>query len=831
VAEKAQLNKQLDDLITRIEAREAELLEIENIEKEKAAREAIDLARDMIDAIDLKDLSMENYKDYIDPINAAKAQLMKARAAAAGFPEFAEDLKGLQEALDEKENKVEVYETGSKEKERIEKEYKLKTEEELKEKDDEIKKTVDTYKKKLEDLAKETPDPEKLIVDQTELAPPNPESFEAIQQGMISHRTESLKMLEEVNFLQTCGQDLATRVAEFEEKKSELSFANVGRFALSSALIIPGAIGDIGLRIGDWIGWNPKKKRMGDYMAGMFGVDSRVEEIQEKKTTFETEFAKKQTELAEKKTRLDTYGNVLQTNSENLKTNEPKKVQEDVKKNIEAQLTAEGLIPTAEPWKGIIAELVTEFETKAVEMVGPAVYQLDEQVDGSVSEIENATGVYLQAANDTAEYIQTLDVHSATVLDMSVGFLTKNVAKGLDGIGDVLATNPITGVVGGLFRAAGGLVEGVGTLITDPDKVVTGLGNLVGIGPTGCASAAWKGLATGFFGVEAFKTGWAKVQEGGVMNAIHGWGEIAAGIGEAGGNVVATILTGGGTAAGRTAGLLGKMAGGVGTGVTTTLSNMGRVGTKITTAGKWIGTKSLKAGTHLAKGGNLALTPLKWGLKPLKLLGNKGKAVETYLKNSVLDPRTWTKARLDKAILQTGRTVTKTEKISRGIGAGVLPFSYTAVGMEKNKNRELKDGVSEQFKKDDFEPTLLADIGKAPVAAAAANGATTPPAGPQQTVEYAPAIKQEFEHTMKIKQLEAFFHSGINSIDQESIKDMILEYSTSDVAVTVNGIKGKTLNDVWALRKTGGETVAFTLDSKMGLNGEPLLTKIEVRTT
>jgi len=699
VSEKAQLNKQLDDLITRIEAREAVLENIENIDKEKAAREAIDLARDMINSIDLKDLSMENYNDYSGPIDAAKAELMKAIAAAAGLPQFEADIAELQAALDEKENKVEVYETGSKEKERVEKEYKEKTEEELNKQDDEIQKTVDAYKTKLEALG-DTPD--KLTIDNTPLDPADPDTFEKIQKGMISHRTESMKMIEEVNFLQTCGQKLATKVAKFEEQKSELSFANAGRFIASSLAIIPGTLWDVGEKS---IGTG---KRAGDRFGWLGFGDSQAEELQKEQVEFGTEFAKKQVELETKKTRLDTYGSTLQTNSEKLKIDAPDQVKGEVQTNIEAQLTAEGLDPTAEPWNGVVEELMTEFGETAIETVGPAVDQLDMQVDGSVPELTEATGISLQAANETGTYIQKLDVHSATILDMSVGFLTKNVAKGLDGIGDVLATNPVTGVVGGLCRAAGGLVEGVGTLITDPLKVGEGLANLVGFGPAGSFSAAWSGLATGFFGAEAFQTGIAKLQEGGFWNAMNGLGEITAGVGEAGGNIIATVFSGGYAAGARGGGLLGNV-GKVGRFATQGVSKVSKYIPKtIVNGAEKVGNFAMKTGKYVAKAGNLALAPLKFGLRPLKWLGKPVRKVGSAIDRG-LTPTRWAKGgnikymRNQKAkLIKESRRLDQLAKGAKNIKMKQAYTKEAAALMEKANKINTTKVVSKIAKKTEY---------------------------------------------------------------------------------------------------------------------------------
>jgi predicted nucleic acid-binding Zn-ribbon protein len=258
-------------------------------------------------------------------------------------------------------------------------------------------------------------------------------------------------------------------------------------------------------------------------------------------------------------------------------------------------------------------------------------------VDGSVPELKNATDTSLKAASDTSDYIKDLDIHSATVLDMSVGFLTKNVAKGLDGVGDVLAMNPITGVLGGVCRAAGGLVEGVGTLITDPDKVWDGLKTLGGADGWKEAGEAWAGMGSAFLGGEAWKTAADAWKSGDYWKALS---EGAAAVGEGGGNVLATFFTGGIAAGTRGAGLVGRigsMTGKVGTGV----MKFARV-TRTTKAVLATRKFAIKSGEIGAKIGNVALAPLKYGLKPLRMFGKIGRKAEA-ITSRVFTPTKWAK--------------------------------------------------------------------------------------------------------------------------------------------------------------------------------------------
>ena len=636
VEEKKTLTDRIDSLIKNIETKKNDL---DSAEKREAAEQSLKDAQKLIDAIDLTDLGIGNCQTFKTPIETARQAIGKADDLTKEiFPDLAEKIPGLEAQLDKKENQVELYKTGADKQKKVTDEYQKQTDERLNEIDADITAKVKEHTDKLKELAKTTSNPKELPVSALTInSAENPNSYEQIQKGMQAHRLDSMMMLEEVNFLQTCGSKFAEEIAEFEEEKSKFSLPNIGRFVASSIAILPGAAWDLG----EWaIGTG---KRAGDRFGWLGFGDSRAEELQKKQGTFEKEFTAKQEEIKTKKSTLDKYGKTLQDNSESLKTTAPAKVKTDIEKSIADQLSEKGLDVSQEPWKGIQEKLTAEFKKTATEKVQPAVDQLDMMVNGSVPELTGASDFALNAASQTSKYIKDLDIHSATVLDMSVGFLTKNIAKGFDGVGDVLAMNPVTGVLGGLCRAAGGLVEGVGTLVTDPDKVAAGLGGLFGYEygngfSLSRAGDAWSGLVTGFLGVEAFKTGFAKLKKGGFLNVIHGLGEITAGVGEGGGNIIATVFTGGTVAGVRSGGILGKL-GTVGSKIARTgvakvakympesivngTSGVGRVGTKL--------------GKFAAKGGDLALSSLRLGLRPLRAL-KAGRVLERGL-----TPTRWVK--------------------------------------------------------------------------------------------------------------------------------------------------------------------------------------------
>jgi hypothetical protein len=149
-----------------------------------------------------------------------------------------------------------------------------------------------------------------------------------------------------------------------------------------------------------------------------------------------------------------------------------------------------------------------------------------------------------------------------------------------------------------------------------------------------------------------------------------------------------------------------------------------------------------------------------------------------------------------------------------------IPASYATAEMEKNKTQKIKEDIPS---KTEFEPTPLVDLDGSP---ASVNGA--PASGPQQTLKYEIADKKLFEDVRK-DQLESFFKTK-NTTDEANIKADILNYSAQDVEVVIDGVSGKTLTDIWDL-KGNGKVLAFSLDSKMGKDNEPDLTKIDIKTT
>lgn len=627
-----QEDTEAEEVDTNLENKEDQ----EKVSRENAAKEskkAYQDAKNKIGAIVYEDLSIENYEGCSQELFIAREALDIAQDKCKGHPEESL-LAPLEKELNKKEQKAELMGAAAEKNEEIKKEYKEKTEAQFDKMQKEIDSEVADYQKSLDEIER---NPENLSVSGFVADPPNPTTITEIQTGVQNHRIASQKLLAEVNFLQECAGELATKVAKFEEAKSELSFANVGKFALSSLLILPGAVADMGAKV---VG---SKWRTSDLLP-----ESGAEELNKEQEKFQSIFDTKTAQLDAKKANLDNYGAVLSANSENLKNNKPTEVKEGIREGIESNLP-EGVDPSVSPWKEEVEKLVAKTEKTAEDAITPAVEQLYALVDGSLGEIYPATDIAMSAAYDSAEYIQTLSITSPTTMDMSVGFLTKNLAKGLDGAGDILAKNPITGVAGGVLRAAGGLVEGVGTIITDPDKVVKGLGTLVlgykegeGFGNWSETGEAWSNLGSALAGGPAWKAAAEAWKKGDYWTAFS---EGTAGVGEAGGNVVSFVFTGGAAGAVRGAGLAGRVAS-MGAKVSGSAARVaGRavaIAPRTTQFIAGTGRQLARVGRPLSRAGDLALAPLKYGLKPIKFMGKEGAKIDAALTRA-LTPSKWVK--------------------------------------------------------------------------------------------------------------------------------------------------------------------------------------------
>ncbi len=672
-------------------------------EERKAAHENLDNARKLLDSIDFTTLDITTYQEFQGKLNEIHTPVLIAEEEGKKFPELKEDALKLKSDFDEARNKVGIYERGAGEQERVEKKYQKKTEEQLQAMDTKIEDEVKLFQAKLEELEKK---PENLPESPLSLEPADPKTLEQIQQGMMSHRTESMKTLEEINFLQECSQELGEKIAKFEEKKSAFTLGNVGRFVGSSIAILPGMAVDLTMKVGGWFGLNPQNKRSIDVAEKMFGVKSPAAELRKEKEAFEISFAEKQQVLAGKKSELDSYGKTLSTNSESLRASAPNDVRTSVRNGLIEDLP-KGADPNVEPWKGMIDKITGEVEGTTIAQVASAVDQLDMNVDGSVSELTEATGGSLGSLNDSLEYIKTLDITSATALDMSVGFLTKNVAKVLDVSGDFLAKIPVLGLVGGVLRGAGGMIDGIGSMITDPWSVVEGLGALVGI-PNGLKAAgeAWKGLGMGLFAGEAWSDMAKAFKEGDLMTA---WGEMSAAVGEVGLNVAATFFTGGaaaGARGGAVAGRIGKMT-----------SAISKVATNIpgarfaARAAKW--TSKTRGVRYIGKAGDVILTPMRWGLKPLKGLGKFGTKIDDIAATG-LRPTRWSKMgrmrALDRMNKQLTGKVSKLDDILANGADDLGKFERRSTRVARVKAKRLLRKNKQVMKKLDPDGALIRNV-------------------------------------------------------------------------------------------------------------------------
>ncbi|MCF7847002.1 MAG: hypothetical protein K9M51_03130 [Candidatus Gracilibacteria bacterium] len=622
------IKERLGGLEGRIDA----LAQKEAAEALAKKNEALAKAREAVNAIG--EVTLYNLEEVKPKIGTAKTAIEKAEKAIAdaekmGVTSEENELKEIQEEFNEKNETYTLYKEGKEkidsnaeaEQKRVEEEYKEKTQEELDKVEEEISGEIEKFRSDLDSLvnSENKKSPELLDVRDPELVE-NPTTYNEIFQGMQQHRLESQMLGEEANYLQESAQGFATEVAEFEEKKADFNLKNIANFAISSVAIVPGAIIDGGCWLLEKVGIKKNKKRSMDYLGDFFGLESESEKLRQKQEIFTANFDAKTKELNAKKETLKQYGKTLTTSSETLKTDAPDRVKEEARENVIKELP-EGVDIEKEPWKTYIDELILNLEKNTHDAVELSTTQLDDMVDTSVTDIEPNLTITLKGLYDTADYVHRMEIKSATVLDMSVGFLTKNVSKGLNWVGDGLAKIPVIGFVGGVLRAAGGLVEGVGMLITDPDKVIMGLGTLVGLGKTS-AGEAWGDMVSAIFGAEAWKNG-----------------EYSACIGEAVGNLAAFIFSGGTAATVRGGGLLGRVGSFAGK-VGKTAAN---VAPKTTQLALKTGRTLARVGRPLGRVGDLALTPLRWGMRPLrvsKFTRGAGAKLE-----KVFQPTKWVKAK------------------------------------------------------------------------------------------------------------------------------------------------------------------------------------------
>ena len=635
-SEYKKLKPKMDALLKKIEAIEAREKEKVKIEKKENIQKKLNEARTMVDAIG--EPTLENLPEIKTQVGAARAAITAAEKAGA----TSEQLEKIKTDFEAKEKVYTEKETEKKlrgDLETIEKKQTEEIQENAKQQQEELGKIDEQIKTAVADFEKELAGKksiEKFEVSPLALDPPDPASYDDVQKGFVQHRIESAKMGMEVDFLQERGSEFAEKIAKFEDEKTELSFLNAGRCIAASVAILPGALLDFGCWGLEGLGIKKNKKRPADW----FG-DSRAEKLQQERDVFQGQFDNKISDLEVKKDLLDAYGDKLTTSSADLKTNSAETATQGIRASVESTLPA-GVDPAVEPWKSLVDQMVENLEKTTKDAIQPSVDELDAKVQSSVMEVSPQTDLALAAADDSASCIHGLKIMSPTVLDMSVGYLTKNVSKGLNWAGDKLAKIPVIGVVGGVLRAAGGLVDGVGTLITDPDKVVEGLLSL---------SVGYEPGNGGIFSADSWGN-WeysSKARDG-LIDALtakearengEGW----AAAGEIAGNVASFLFTGGAAGAVRGAGVagrVGKMAAAVSK-VTGKMGTVVKIPAGVSSRVSGLGKRLAKVGKRpLGMAGDLALTSLRWGLKPLKWVKSTsrlGKNVEKILK-----PSAWKKA-------------------------------------------------------------------------------------------------------------------------------------------------------------------------------------------
>jgi hypothetical protein len=653
VAERSKLLATIEGLSDRIKERETVL------ERAKAEK-AIQGAEKAIDDFDLAALTLKNCGE--DKFKKLKTNAQKefsiADELSEGHPDLESRVLLLGKKLAEKEGQLDMHIRASEQQKKVQDEYTADMDKALEKQEKAIEKEMEIFKKNLEKLEKK---PENLKEEPLKLNEgADLGTFSGLQAGMETHRQESMKMHEEMIFLQGCAQEMGTKVVEFENQKSAFTLGNIGRSIGASLGVLPGVVMDIGLLAGEKFGWNPKQKRAVDYVEQWTGIESPRTKMLKEKEAFQTAFEQKQKYIKGKESQLEAYGATLQKNSEDLKNTAADKEQEKIETEILKSLPLEA-DANVEPWKTVLATLTEQVTESTLKNVERASAELDQVVDGSVENVGEYSESLLVNLHNSNEYIKGLDVKSPSTLDMSVGFLTKNVAKALDVSGDFLAEVPVIGVAGGVLRGLGGFAEGIGTLITDPIQVLKGVVSLVNVvTPNGRANIgeAWKGLASGFLAGEAWGDMVQAFKDGDLSRAF---GEMSAWVGEAGLNVATTFFTGGAAAGAKGAGV----AGGIGA---KTAKFAGKIKGVSSVARKIRYVKGTKLGAGVVKytglAADTALMPMRIGLKPLKMFKNAGKIgsklddFARVVDDVALRPTNWSTANRIKSLQKSSEKLT-----------------------------------------------------------------------------------------------------------------------------------------------------------------------------
>lgn len=498
-----------------------------------------------VDAPKLGNPTGYNLEAVEGQIVSAEEAYALALAAAAGSPELLKKLKPFRKEIDELKEKLESLQREKEEnfaelKNNIEAEVKkakeIQTEEEKQQKA-EVEKVEQSMKDAQDKIAKnqaEVAAKSKASFDaingktwqiesETSFNGDNLRSLEGVQHEMAKHDFEVQKFEAEMQVMDKGMAHMEQKFAEFEEEKGNVGWGKglkVGGGILGSVALGAGAgmmLGGVGTaamiaaapavvsgavvvgavvaarNLWSWASrkWGNKKKatawKNGSLLGWLTGENRVAKEKQQEKIKFEGKYKEYSEILQAKEANLKTDGEQIRSaasNTEELLSERADKVVAE--SGIEETLTDLHSKIGMEVPPTLINDKIEEIKTAV--RSGDTKIQADLAAKSSASETTDAriiAGENSAHLGQTERRLGVLNFQAADIGDYTFGALGKFLKKGKD-----------LPIVGGVANGIGELSSGFNTLISEPEKVIEGVGKLVGIGleEGETAGQAWNGM-------------------------------------------------------------------------------------------------------------------------------------------------------------------------------------------------------------------------------------------------------------------------------------------------------------------------------------------------